>query len=210
VIDGLLQLPPGDARFVRGNHDDVFDQVLHGVSYAPNASEGDALIAFQWFLQYGLDSTLASYDASSLPELKERIPETHRNFIHSLEPAIEDPDLFVAHGSWKWNEPADDLAANLATSEAARRRLIWTRFDTAEIVREKAWRRTGYFGHTPVELYPELMPDPRAPVPIRSHRIRLLDTAAALQVHGRLTAWCHEEDRFVQVDRAGKIVEEAA
>ena len=34
----------------------------------------------------------------------------------------------------------------------------------------------------------------------------LLDTAAAMRAHGRLTAWCHEERAFVQADRQGKIV----
>ncbi len=37
VIALLMSLP--NARFVRGNHDDVFDQVLSGVSYAGEPGE---------------------------------------------------------------------------------------------------------------------------------------------------------------------------
>lgn len=209
VIERCLALPKGKARFVRGNHDDIFDQVLHGQSYAPNASEGDPLVAFRWFMQYGLDATLESYGAKSLPELKEKIPEAHRAFIRALEPVIEQPEFFVAHGNW----PADDADARmseLVQNEPQRRRaLLWNRFITDEIVREKAWNRVGYFGHTPVEIYPELLRDPRVLVPIQSWKIRLVDTGCALQPYGRLTAYCHESNAFVQVDRQGRVIEEA-
>src|SRR5438874_11014594 len=59
VIDVLLALPK--SRFIRGNHDDIFDQVLHDRCFAPNASEGNRIAAFQWFMQHGLDNTLLSY-----------------------------------------------------------------------------------------------------------------------------------------------------
>src|SRR2546423_6721755 len=59
VIDLLLSL--NGARFVRGNHDDIFDQVLNATSYAGNASNGDRVVAFQWFMDHGLDTTFTSY-----------------------------------------------------------------------------------------------------------------------------------------------------
>src|SRR3954454_22355415 len=59
VIDLLLTL--SNARFVRGNHDDVLDQILHGAAYAENPSRGDRFIAIQWFLEHGLLDTFLSY-----------------------------------------------------------------------------------------------------------------------------------------------------
>ena len=59
VIDLLLELP--DAQFVRGNHDDIFDTVLHGESYAPHLVEGNPVSAFKWFMQHGLADTFMSY-----------------------------------------------------------------------------------------------------------------------------------------------------
>ena len=45
VIDLLLTLR--DARFCRGNHDDIFDMVLTGESFAPNAAMGQRTVAFR-------------------------------------------------------------------------------------------------------------------------------------------------------------------
>ena len=59
VIDLLLSLT--GAKFVRGNHDDIFDQVLNSTSYAGNAANGDRMVAFQWFMEHGLDTTFQSY-----------------------------------------------------------------------------------------------------------------------------------------------------
>lgn len=225
VIDRLLALAPGSARFVRGNHDDIFDQILHDKPFAPNSSEGNRLTAFRWFLQYGLDATLCSYgadaaqvehiakhatDVSALDKLIALIPPAHRAFIHALEPIIDDADLFVAHGNWNVNESDATLAKRLTTEPDARRRLLWHRFSTNDIMSIKAWQRTGYFGHTPVELYPQLLPDSKQLLPIQSSKIRLLDTAVALQPHGRLTAYCHEESTFLQVDRQGALVDDRA
>src|SRR4051794_35059413 len=62
VIDYLLKLDR--CRFIRGNHDDVFDLILHGKSYAPHGSVTESIIAFQWFMEHGLDKTLLSYGVS--------------------------------------------------------------------------------------------------------------------------------------------------
>src|SRR5689334_9048663 len=68
VIDLLLSLP--DAGFVRGNHDDVFDLVLHGSCYDTHGSAPDAGSAFAWFVNHGLDNTLTSYGADYAVVLK--------------------------------------------------------------------------------------------------------------------------------------------
>src|SRR5688500_8150372 len=59
VIDLLLSLP--SASFVRGNHDDVFDLVLHGTCYDAHSAAPDALAAFSWFMNFGLANTFTSY-----------------------------------------------------------------------------------------------------------------------------------------------------
>src|SRR5260221_636 len=60
VIDFLLALE--NATFIRGNHDDIFDLVINGQCYAENAARDDRVAAFLWFMKYGLDATLMSYD----------------------------------------------------------------------------------------------------------------------------------------------------
>src|SRR5688572_13156772 len=61
VIERLLTLE--NAAFVRGNHDDVFDELLNGECYAENKGELKPSEAFQWFMQHGLAQTLTSYGA---------------------------------------------------------------------------------------------------------------------------------------------------
>jgi hypothetical protein len=46
----------------------------------------------------------------------------------------------------------------------------------------------------------------RRMVPVVGPSIVLLDTAAALGAHGRLTAYCVESGRFLQADHAGRPV----
>src|ERR1044071_4299375 len=59
VIERLLMLK--GAKFIRGNHDDVLDHILHGQGYSENASRGDRFMALQWFIDHGLYETLVSY-----------------------------------------------------------------------------------------------------------------------------------------------------
>jgi hypothetical protein len=47
-------------------------------------------------------------------------------------------------------------------------------------------------------------------LPIVGNRIVLLDTGAALSASGRLTAFCADNNMFIQVDHFGKPVEVAA
>jgi serine/threonine protein phosphatase 1 len=220
VIDLLLSLK--DAKFARGNHDDIFDQVLNANLYATNASNGDRMVAFQWFMDHGLDNTFTSYgvdyamieSCASRPTTErmrtmvEAVPEAHRRFIRELPPVIEEEDLFVAHAKWDPLEPDSKLAEQLADDPAARHRLLWGRYSEEEIGATKSWRRTGYFGHTPVYAYAAsqrtgdiLM------LPIAGHRLVLLDTGGALSAAGRLTAFCADNQTFVQTDHFAKLIE---
>ena len=222
VVDLLLSLPA--ARFVRGNHDDVFDLVLHGTCYDPHSAAPDAISAFCWFMQHGLANTFASYgvDYGMLEEAERRpnpprlralaaaVPAPHRRFIHDLPPVIEEADLFVAHAMWGPDEPDNDpgVEARLTASARHRHRVLWGRYTPDEVRRPKRWSRTGYFGHTPIEAFGPLMHRGRN-VPVRGPRIVLLDTGAALSAGGRLSAVCAETSQVVQVDRAGTVVAEA-
>lgn len=218
VIDLLLDLP--DSRFLRGNHDDVLDLILSGTGYVEQHAPADPVHAFGWFLQFGLDKTLASYGVS--PRDIERfrrhpgeqtvrvataaIPAAHREFIHRLEPLIEEPDLFVAHASWPVIDPTDEkMAERLSGSAELRHRLIWGRFTLTEIIEPKSWSRPGFFGHTPVPNYAELLGG-LDNVPAIGPQITLLDTGAALGPQGRLTAWCVEQKSFIQADPASNMI----
>jgi serine/threonine protein phosphatase 1 len=218
VVDLLLGLP--DASFVRGNHDDVFDLVLHGDCYDPSAVP-DAVSAFVWFMNHGLATTFSSYgvDFADLehavrkpsPQILEgvtaAVPEAHRRFFRSLPAVIEEDDLFVAHAMWPIDE-SDDWPGVEATLRATRRLrhvVLWGRYRDAEVLARKHWHRTGYFGHTPVETFGRRVTGGRN-VPVLGPGIVLLDTAAALTPDGRLSAVCVESGEVVQVDRAGAIL----
>jgi hypothetical protein len=216
VIDLLLKLE--DAQCVRGNHDDIFDQVLHDQTYAGQSGEEHRKVVFQWFMQHGLDATFKSYgvqtselaramrkpDAGSLQYLANLIPQAHRKFIRELPPVFEDQDLFVAHAKWEAMVPSENpgVAERLAAAhQSVHYTLLWGRYGLQEIGAQKPWQRTGYFGHTPVDMYSE-RPDL---VPVIGPQIALLDTAAALSPRGRLTAFCHDTQNFIQADAMGRL-----
>lgn len=215
VIDLLLSLR--DASFVRGNHDDIFDLVLHDESYTVHPDGPDALAAFRWFTQHGLRNTLESYGVEAteiesalkkpnLPILRQLlsvVPATHRDFIRNLPAVIEFDDLFVAHAMWDIDR-ADDFAP-LPRDPRLRHRILWGRYRKEEIRSAKPWRRTGYFGHTPVHNYADKEMTPR-----RGPQIVLLDTGACLGPRGRLSAVCAESGALVQSDPEGALVTEAA
>jgi len=219
VIDLLLTLD--NASFVRGNHDDIFAQVLHDETFAPNATGANRIMAYQWFFQHGLDATFESYGADyaqlehlarqpnfdRLHAMVELVPESHRRFIRTLPAVIEEEDLFVAHAKWPVDEPDDSppIARRLAASAPLRHNMLWGRYGDAEIARTKAWRRVGAFGHTPVATYAVVRESGKL-LPIVAHHMILLDTAAALGPTGRLTAFCFETGKAVQSDPRGQIV----
>ena len=225
VIDFLLKLE--SASFVRGNHDDLFDLIINGQCYAENAARGDRVAAFLWFMKYGLDATLLSYDCEyafvdslserCTPQLLDRlaagIPDSHRQFIRNLPAVYEENDLFIVHGKWDPDEPSEapNLLARLDKQSGRRHQLLWGRYTEDEIPRLKAWKRTGYFGHTPVSFYPaslrtQRVSDAAQMIPVIGQKMVLLDTAAALGEEGRLTAYCPDNRQFIQSDHFGKLV----
>jgi len=218
VLDYLIALP--NARFCRGNHDDIFTMLLVGQPYVRNPSATDEVVAFQWFVQYGLWETLLSYgiepsdiDAvlarpspDAVAKIMSAVPEAHRQFVRGLVPVVEGETFFVAHAMWNVDEPDEpSIARKLSEDPRLRYQIIWGRYGR-ELTRNKRWKRTGYFGHTPVQTYAaDVQGQPHTP--IRGPGIVLLDTAAALTPEGRLSAVCIESGQTLQVDRLGGPVE---
>jgi serine/threonine protein phosphatase 1 len=216
VVDLLMSLT--SAKFVRGNHDDVFDQVMSGQSYAGRPGEDQRVMAFQWFMQHGLDKTFLSYGVkpselsrvaqraknATLDELATAVPAAHRKWIRELPLVIEGDDFFIAHAKWDVYTGVDDppISERLDRADMTRYTLLWGRYRLDEIAYDKPWARTGYFGHTPVDSYT----DDEALVPVAGPHIVLIDTAAALVPQGRLTAFCHEKQSYLQADAQGKLV----
>lgn len=219
VVDLLLALP--SARFLRGNHDDVFDLILHGQCYYPGQLDG--ISAFKWFYEHGLDKTLASYGVSpsqvrrifrksrpsDLQDALEVIPASHRAFFRGLGAVLEEPDAFIAHAHWSPNTPSNDMARRLDGDPRRRHDVLWGRFSEHELLAEKAWDRPGYFGHTAVVNYRSAMQAGK-PIPVLGEKIVLLDTGVSLGPWGRLTAWCIETGRYVQCDTEGKLIEDGS
>lgn len=219
VVELLLKLK--NASFCRGNHDDVFDHVINNVCYEIHPELPNAGQTFRAFVQFGLEQTLISYGIdkreidytlraltpNTLRKLLEPVPAEHRQFFRKLVPVIEEPEFFVAHARWDTNLVTGTPRFEDILGDDARLRhmILWGRFTTDELLREKVWVRHGFFGHTPVSNYRhggftgEYLP-------IHGPKVTLLDTAVALSQAGRLTAFCVETGGFFQVDRAGTVV----
>lgn len=215
VMDLLLKLR--NARFCRGNHDDAFDLLLSGTCFAPSAAVSGVVTTFEHFLKFGFDQTLHSYGlddrqiekarsagtTAAIYGLLESIPKAHRDFFHTLPVVQSEPEFFVAHAKWDIAEApgSPSFASQLAASPKLRHEVIWGRYVLDEIRADKHWQRPGFFGHTPVMTYGRMDPI----VPLSGPMITLLDTGAAVNLDGRLTAWCFEEKRYVQSDRDGEL-----
>lgn len=221
VVDCLLEL--GDARFIRGNHDDIFDLVLSNESYVRHPNAPDAVVAFKWFLEHGLDATLMSYgisldeikrvaarpSAERLIELTKPVPEAHRQFFRMLPVAIDEEDFFICHATWPPDEPTESpgVSARLKSKSKLRYNVLWGRFSNEDVGRRKRWGRTGYFGHTPVANY-MASANSGGLLPLAGPQVVLLDTAAALVSDGRLTAYCPDNATYIQADRNGQLIED--
>lgn len=218
VVDLLLKLRT--ARFVRGNHDDTFDLLLNGRCFAMHNQLTTLVPTFEHFLKYGLEQTLTSYgidwaaidyvrhhpSQESIAKLLDPVPIAHREFFRRLPVVQEEDEFFVIHAKWDPDEHAGDpsFAQQLSRSVQYRHDVIWGRFTAAEIQSIKPWDRVGFFGHTPVTMY---VKDGDL-APIVGSKCVLLDTACAVHVDGRLTAWCFEEDLYIQADRHAEHIRE--
>jgi hypothetical protein len=219
VIELLLTM--NNIRCARGNHDDIFDLILHGNCYAQQAAGGNPISAFQWFMDYGLDRTFNSYGldwqwlhdtaASPTPErmahLSMVVPTAHKEFIRQLPVVLESEDFFVIHGYWPPRMPCYPPAISDIDNPTPeqRQQLLWARYSLEEINAEKPWGKRGFFGHTPIHTY--FTDAKKAPmVPLKGPKLVLLDTACAIVTWGRLTAYCVEEDRFLQTSHFGELL----
>ncbi|HET6249711.1 MAG TPA: metallophosphoesterase [Tepidisphaeraceae bacterium] len=214
VINRMLGL--SNATFLRGNHDDIFDLIVNGECFIGHKDTPDALSAFRWFMNHGLADTLVAYgaqlaeleflmhhpDAARLNKLVAIVPEAHRKFFRALRPLVEYDQFFVAHAYWDVDFPDVGMTALLAADVKLRYQILWGRFSEAQLQKKKRWRRTGYFGHTPVTNYRKT----GDAVPVTGPNIVLLDTGVALGVFGRLTAVCADSGEMIQADRAGAIL----
>ena len=220
VVDFLLTLK--NSKFIRGNHDDVFDLILHRKCYDPHPDADSPGSSFKFFLKHGLDTTLTSYgisivriertaqqpDKQALEELLQPVPSAHREFFRNLPVIIDEPDLFVIHAKWDPHEATQqpDLHTRIIMEPRHRHQILWGRFSEEEVNARKAWERTGFFGHTPVSIYSRNSEN-RDHLPVMGHKIVLLDTGAALSSAGRLTAYCAETRKYLQADRSGTILD---
>lgn len=220
VIDLVLSLK--HARCCRGNHDDVLDLILHELWMGGERGSYEPESALNWFLDHGLEATLLSYGVSKrlmdahradddevqlIDAIRHLVPPEHKQFIRKLRLYIDDPDALIAHAFWPVSEHNDPRHVHdrLAGDVVMRHRVIWERYQAPALQAPKPWSRPGFFGHTPVNNYPGSLRS-EGMLPVRGPQIMLLDTAAAVSAHGRLSAWCIEEHRLVQVDRSGHIL----
>lgn len=222
VIELLLKTP--GARFGRGNHDDVLDLILNGNCRAWRAAGGNRLLAASWFMEHGLDQTLLSYGAAEreideflaepsndvLDAMLEHVPQSHREFVAGLELYLEEEAFIMVHGWWDVKLEFDGARLEAADARDVAQVMLWNRFQPRQIASAKPWRKPMVFGHTPVDVYPVTVGgrSDQPHRPIRGPSILLIDTAAALTAQGRLTAWCVEEDRCLQIDRRCRRVED--
>jgi serine/threonine protein phosphatase 1 len=219
VIDLLLSM--NNVRCARGNHDDIFDLILHGSCFSEKAAGGTPVLAFQWFMDYGLDRTFHSYGldwqwlkdtaATPTPErmahLAAVVPQNHKDFIRRLPPLLESENFFIVHGYWPPIVPCYPPAISGigAFDSETRQSILWARYSTEEIAAEKPWGRRGFFGHTPIHTY-SANPRKAQMIPMEGPKCTLLDTACAIVTWGRLTAYCVEEDRYIQTTHFGELV----
>ncbi len=221
VVETLIALP--EARFIRGNHDDIFDLILNQQCFALHPSAPNPLMAMRWFLEHGLDKTMLSYGADPqliddyiqrpddrlIGELTRTVPPHHRAFFRRLPSAIDERDFFMVHATWPTDAKAEwpGVSTRLADDNKLRHAALWQRFTNEDIGRRKPWRRTGFFGHTPVANYTAAARTGLA-LPLVGPQIVLLDTACALSTAGRLTAFCVETRTFIQADHFGNLVDD--
>ncbi len=219
VLDLLVTLK--NAKFVRGNHDDVFDLILNEHWLGGEEETFDPVTACSWFLKHGLRETLLSYgitnraieqfvddpSAAFLDLIRVTVPKAHAKFVHALPVFIGEKDALIAHAFWPPEELNDDKHIHERIDDDAEmnHRVIWERWKNYQVLAEKPWKRPGFFGHTPVQNYPASMRVMDA-MPVMGPMVTLLDTAIALGSDGRLTAVCIEDGQVVQIDRECRVV----
>lgn len=209
VIDLLIQLQSSGAVYLKGNHDDVINEIINGISstvlaYFPQKPpEMQQLIG--WWKCNGFDETLISYGMKShlLPdanldqvgfEFRQIIPDSHKNFVkNNLVLWWENETHFACHGYYS---PCWGLENNSLNTDNPNMQLLheslWCRFaqDVSGnlLIRNCVWDKIGIFGHTPVKYY-------NSPTPIVSGKLRLIDTGACSNDY--LCGYCCQNDDWI-------------
>jgi hypothetical protein len=225
TIDYLLTLP--NKQVCRGNHDDVFDKILH-------SEINEAVTQALWFMNFGMVDTLKSYDVSAetmrnlvdayeamgnkSPDSKETMfdddDESENESDQTVKSIIEEIRAYIPDDHKKFIRDLprfvlqDDFFmihahCSIGHSPEAWIRVnaedgLWGRFSTYEIGSPKRWQRKGYFGHTPTKAYN------KGDVPINGNQMTLVDTGSVFG--GALTAWNHQTEEIIQVDSKGNLI----
>jgi hypothetical protein len=217
VVDFILALG-SQATTVRGNHDDVFDTVINGPSaFADSNDIMESVNQLLWFSRQGMLETLESYNIphnvmngffaspgpeqslKALDDIRACIPQSHKDFFKNLPLVNEQETFFTVHAYLPFHveENIDEWQKGKILFQ---KEMLWGRFSAIALVSSKRWKKRGYFGHSPTFSYIELGSE----IPIKGPNICLVDTGCVFE-HS-LTAYCHEEDNFIQVDSSGQEI----
>lgn len=226
-VEYVMQLQSEGAICLRGNHDDVIDYLLHGISVTdmkemlPSHVEITPATVGLWWTVNGLFPTMQSYVQMplmgntfpfALSMFISSVPQTHKDFFRGLKMYWENETHFACHA---FLDPSVPLPRKLDfISSTSYHDMLWSRFSANEIesivpgtvssaglsCQLPVWDKIGVFGHTPVGRY-------GAVAPIKHGNIRLIDTGACLGEY--LTAYCCEQDDWLlqatdSRDRGGK------
>jgi hypothetical protein len=209
VVDLLIQLQSGGAVCLRGNHDDVIDEIINGgsctvaVYFPQKPPEMQQLI--EWWKCNGFDETAISYGMKSHLslganldqvgiEFRKNIPDSHKKFVKDdLVLWWENKTHFACHGYYPphWgleNNSLNTTSPNLQLLYAS----LWDRFmqDVSGnlLIQDHVWDKIGVFGHSPVKCY-------NSPTPIASGKLRLIDTGACSNDY--LCGYCCQNDNWI-------------
>lgn len=153
------------------------------------------------------DNLTKAYDL--LNQFRAKIPKTHKEFFKNLPLVNEQKDFFVIHAYFPHHgtEGTTDeegklltIAEWLAKRPAFCSEALWGRFNKYDLNSERAWKKTGYFGHTPTKHYTG-----KEYIPVKGNKLVLVDTGSFIP-EGRVTAFCHETGEYIQVDESGDMV----
>lgn len=194
TVDYLIDLQKDGAICLRGNHDDVMDEICNGQSLSVEEENGHKPTLGEiiiWWALNGIHTTLDDYGVrqhrQNQPcsaeeigrEFQDKIPQSHKDFFRNLQVWWESSTHFACHAY------LNPLSTKFIDCEVAE--LMWSRFDLKQF---PIWDRIGVFGHTPVFNY-------GAVAPIVFGQLRLIDTCAFSD--GYLCAYnCDNDDHILQ------------
>lgn len=214
VVDRILAAD--NIKCVCGNHDDVFNCILSGKPTGNGEYTGSEapLEALSWFMNFGMIDTFRSYGvyldeikAASKSKyalaslVKEKVPPEHHKFFAELPLIIDVGDFFVCHAMVPTNiaiatllSPPpishDNLQQAIVISRCTRD-MLWGRFSDMDLICEKAWGKTGYFGHTPT---PTRF---KSDAPVFGKDMVLVDTGCF--IGNALSAVCHQTKEIIMM-----------